>query len=151
MISYNIRWATIVDAERVYELVHELAIFEKAPNEHEVQLADFKLHGWGDEPFFKCLVLEDALGIQGICLFYEKYSTWKGPSLFLEELIITQNSRGKGYGKALLNALYAYAKNASYARIEWVVLDWNSTAIAFYEQIGANIDREWLLCKWTVK
>jgi len=128
---------------RVLELINELAIFEKEPNAVEVTISDLENDGFGVNPKFTCFVVEVNRIVEGIALVYPRYSTWKGEVLHLEDLIISEASRGKGLGTQLLNAVVMYAKEKGVKRVSWEVLDWNENAINFYESKGANVMRDW--------
>ena len=139
----QLRLATIKDMPRVLELINELAIFEKEPNAVEVTISDLENDGFGVNPKFTCFVVEVNRIVEGIALVYPRYSTWKGEVLHLEDLIISEASRGKGLGTQLLNAVVMYAKEKGVKRVSWEVLDWNENAINFYESKGANVMRDW--------
>ncbi|NNE33333.1 MAG: GNAT family N-acetyltransferase [Winogradskyella sp.] len=139
----QLRLATRKDMPRVLELINELAVFEKEPNAVEVTVKELEEDGFGPNPKFKCFVLEADAIIEGIALVFTRYSTWKGEVLHLEDLIVSQNARGKGYGTQLLNAVVAYGKEIGVKRISWEVLDWNEPAIQFYESKGAKVMRDW--------
>jgi len=143
-MSYRIRKAEVNDCERALELIHELAVFEKAPNEVEVNLQQFIKDGFSENSIYFMFVAEEDGNIVGIAICYEKYSTWKGRSIYLEDLIVTENKRGQGIGKALFERVLLEAKRRESGRMEWQVLDWNVDAIKFYESYGANIDSSWL-------
>ena len=96
---------------------------------------------------FYTLVRQVEGEIVGMALYFYKYSTWKGKVMHLEDLIVKQSERGKGYGKELLNAIIAIAKEEGLKRIDWQVLDWNTPAVQFYESIGAEIQKEWWNCR----
>lgn len=137
------RLATIQDMSRVLELINELAIFEKEESAVEVTISDLERDGFGDNPKFTCFVAEVASSVEGIALVYPRYSTWKGEVLHLEDLIVSEKCRGKGLGTKLLDAVVKYGKRIGVKRICWEVLDWNETAITFYEKKGANVMRDW--------
>lgn len=125
-------------------LIHELAVFEKAP--HEVVATEQTLleHGFQANPLFVSWVAEQQGAIVGMALCYIRYSTWKGPVLYLEDLIVTEPFRGKGIGKALFEVCVHHAREKQYRKMVWQVLDWNTPAIDFYKGYGANMDPEWL-------
>ncbi len=137
------RIATKKDMPRVLELINELAVYEKEADAVEISVTDLENDGFGNQPKFTCFVLEDNSNIEGIALVYKRYSTWKGEVLHLEDLIVSQKSRGKGFGTKLLDAVVNYGKTQGVKRISWEVLDWNTPAIDFYERKGANVMRDW--------
>lgn len=128
---------------RVRELIVELAVFEKEPNAVNVTVNDLESYGFGDQPKFTCFVAEGDLEIVGVALVYERFSTWEGPVLHLEDLIVQQTNRGMGIGTALLDRVVTYGDELGVNRISWEVLDWNELAIKFYESKGANVKRDW--------
>lgn len=128
---------------QVLDLIHELAVFEKEPDAVEVTLKDLENDGFGTNPAFTCFVAETDKKIKGIALVYNRYSTWKGRILHLEDLIVSESARGAGIGTALLDEVIKYGHSLGVKRINWEVLDWNKPAIDFYEKKGANVLREW--------
>lgn len=144
-----IRKSTKADIPAILKLIKELAAYEKAPNEVEVTEAEMENWGYSDNPLFHCYVLEIENNIIGIALYYFKYSTWKGKCLFLEDIIVTESERGKGYGHLLFKTIARIAKHEKVRRMEWQVLDWNEPAIKFYKTYNSNFDGEWLNCKLT--
>ncbi|KUG06188.1 GNAT family N-acetyltransferase [Solirubrum puertoriconensis] len=143
-INLRIRRGTEADLPRVHELIVELAVYERAPDEVTNTLADMRRDGFGLNPIFGFFVAEtDEQGILGIALFYTGYSTWKGRMLYLEDLIVTEQARGTGIGRKLFDAVVAEARRTSANRLRWQVLEWNEPAIGFYKKIGANLDPEW--------
>lgn len=139
----NIRTALEKDMSQVITLIQELADFENESHAVEVTAEDLKQHGFGQDPKFHCLVAEENNDIVGIALVYERYSTWKGPTIHLEDLIVRESHRGKGIGTLLLDWVVKYAKDIGVKRLGWEVLDWNTNAIKFYESKGAKILKEW--------
>ncbi len=148
-MSTKIRIGTTNDIPRVLELVKELAVFEKAPNEVEVTVTEMTNWGFGKDKIFDFFVLEKENIIVGIAVYYYKYSTWKGKCLFLEDIIVTENERKNGYGKLLFNEVVKVAKAQKVRRMEWQVLDWNTPAIEFYKKYQSHLDGEWINCKLT--
>jgi GNAT superfamily N-acetyltransferase len=150
-----IRKAISSDCERMMELVRELAIFEKAPNEVTVTLEHFIESGFGKNPVWYALVAYAAddrnQKIIGISLYYIRYSTWKGTRLYLEDLIVTEEFRGKGVGKKLFDATVDEARQLGVSGMLWQVLDWNQPAIDFYKKYGAAVSGEWLNCSIELK
>ncbi len=142
-MGYTIRKARIEDMEQVLNLVQELADFEKEPDAVEVTKDDLVKDGFGEQKMFQCFVAETEKGIVGIALVYPRYSTWKGPVIHLEDLIVSENMRGTGLGTALLDQVVKYGAELGVKRISWEVLDWNEPAIDFYEKKGANVLRDW--------
>ncbi|WP_147677195.1 GNAT family N-acetyltransferase [Algibacter pacificus] len=142
-MNFTIRNARIDDMPRVLQLINELAIFEKEPEAVEITIEDLKNDGFGAQPAFKCFIAEINQTIEGIALIYHRYSTWKGKTIHLEDLIVSKNMRGSGIGTALLDEVVKYGHQLGVRRINWEVLDWNEPAIAFYEKQGANVMRDW--------
>jgi len=143
-MSLIIRNATPSDMTAVFDLIVELAIFEKAPSEVINTPEKLVKHGFGQQPLFICFVAEFEGKIVGMSLNYIRYSTWKGPVLYLEDLIVTESLRGNGFGKALFQHTLTYAKDNGYKRLQWQVLDWNQPAIDFYKSFNSGFDPEWL-------
>ena len=142
-----IRIGTVKDLPQVLNLIKDLAAFENEPNEVEVTITEMQNWGFGKDKIFDFFVIEIDNIIIGLALYYFKYSTWKGKCLFLEDIIVKENIRNKGYGKKLFNAVVEVAKNTGVKRMEWQVLDWNKNAIEFYNKYQANLDSKWLNCK----
>ncbi|MBA4304049.1 MAG: GNAT family N-acetyltransferase [Sphingobacteriaceae bacterium] len=136
----------------VHALIHELATYEKAPEEHTCTLEQLTEDGFGPNPVFECLVAEmPDKSVVGMALFYTKYSTWKGKCIFLDDLMVHEPYRSLGIGKALLHELMRLARDRKAQRLEWQVLDWNEPAIGFYRALGAELDPTWINCKLTFK
>lgn len=142
-MNFSIRDARQEDMQQVLALVHELAEFENDPNAVEVTKEDLIKDGFGEHKLFHCFVAEKDKQIVGIALVYPRYSTWKGPVIHLEDLIVAEAMRGSGLGTALLNEVVKYGRNLGVRRICWEVLDWNEPAINFYEKKGAKVMRDW--------
>lgn len=142
-----IRDALPGDYIRVLELIRELAKFENEPDAVTITVNDMISGGAGENPLFKCFVGEVAGRVEGIALCYFRFSTWKGKTVHLEDLIVTEKMRGIGLGKALYSSVLAYAHSEGVKRVEWVVLDWNTNAINFYERTGATIIKDWYLAQ----
>ena len=138
-----IRNARPEDMPRVLELIKELAHFEKEADAVEVTPAELVRDGFGEQKLFHCFVAEIDNEIEGMALVYPRYSTWKGPVIHLEDLIITEKVRGNGLGTALLDSVIKYGYKLGVKRICWEVLDWNEPAINFYEKKGAKVLRDW--------
>ncbi len=143
----KIKAGGLAEIPDLLRLIADLAEFEKAPQ--EVITSEAELQSDWEQGRFEYLVLEDPeQGIIGISLYYPRYSTWKGYCYYLEDLYVMPEYRGKGYGKRLLEATADKAREAGAKRLDWQVLDWNETAVRFYESIGADIEKEWWNCKW---
>jgi GNAT superfamily N-acetyltransferase len=140
----KIRIAEKEDCSRLLELVNELALFERAPQEVTVTLQEFEDAGFGNKPVWKAFVAEIDGLIIGFALYYIRYSTWKGCRMYLEDLIVTESMRGKGIGKLLFEQLFAEAKQLGVSGMVWQVLDWNEPAINFYKKYGATVESGWL-------
>lgn len=132
------------DMPAVLELIKELAAFEKEPDAVVVTVDELINDGFGYKPLFQTFVAEQEDEIVGMALFYYRYSTWKGKTIHLEDLIVKEDKRGTGAGSALYKEVLRYAKSESVRRVEWVVLNWNQHAIDFYKRSGATILQDWL-------
>ena len=143
-MQLNLRVAVKEDCPRLLELVHELALFEKAPEEVTVTLKEFEEAGFGEKPVWKTFVAEVEGVIVGFALYYIRYSTWKGCRMYLEDLIVTESWRGKGVGKILFDRLIVEAREMGFNGMTWQVLDWNEPAIKFYKKYEAAIANGWL-------
>ncbi|MGB5941755.1 MAG: GNAT family N-acetyltransferase [Leeuwenhoekiella sp.] len=140
----TIRPAEAQDMASVLRLIKELAAFEKEPDAVEVTVDDLIAYGTGNNPEFTCFIAENPEdGVVGIALLYFRFSTWKGRTIHLEDLVVKQEKRGQGIGMQLYTETIKYAHELGVRRIEWVVLDWNKTAIDFYEASGATLLQEW--------
>jgi GNAT superfamily N-acetyltransferase len=153
MQQLTIRHAVREDCPRLMELVRELAVYEKAPEEVTVSMQHFEESGFGPHPVWWALVasVPDAVALRGekilgFALYYVRYSTWKGQAMYLEDLLVTEEARGKGIGFALFKALEEEARERGWDRIIWQVLEWNEPAINFYRKLDARLDPEWINC-----
>ena len=142
-MEYTIRTAQKEDMKQVLQLIHELAIFEKEENAVEISEQNLVEDGFGKQKLFHCFVAEKEEKVVGMALVYPRYSTWKGPVIHLEDLIVTKEMRGTGLGTALLDEVVKYGNDLGVKRISWEVIDWNEPAIGFYESKGANVMRDW--------
>lgn len=138
------RVAVKKDCVRLLELINELAVYEKAPEEVTVTLAEFEDAGFGEKPVWKAYVVEVEEEIQGFALYYVRYSTWKGCRLYLEDFIVTEKMRGQGLGKILFDKMVAEAKELGFNGMTWQVLDWNEPAINFYNKYESSMESGWL-------
>ena len=146
-MSTTVRKAIKEDCPRLLELINELALYEKAPQEVTVTLDHFAESGFGQNPVWWALVAESDGKVEGFALYYIRYSTWKGQRMYLEDILVTEKARGLGIGKLLFDALIAEAKEKKYSGIAWQVLDWNEPAINFYKKLdGVKFDAEWVNC-----
>lgn len=127
----------------VLGLIRELAVFEKEPDAVVVTVDDLVRDGFGEKPIFHTFVAELNGEIIGMALYYYRYSTWKGKTIHLEDLIVKEAHRGTGAGLALYTEIMKQGKKEGVRRIEWNVLDWNEPAIRFYEKSGAKVLNDW--------
>ena len=139
----NIRKGNPEDMGAVLSLIQELAIFENEPNAVLITVEDLIRDGFGQNPLFHVFVAEVEKEIVGIALYYYRYSTWKGKTIHLEDLVVKENMRGSGVGFALYSEIIKQGKKDKVRRIEWNVLDWNTPAIHFYKNSGAKILDDW--------
>jgi GNAT superfamily N-acetyltransferase len=139
----NIRKGNPEDMEAVLGLIKELAVFEKEPNAVLITVEDLVRDGFSTTPLFSVFVAELESEIVGIALYYYRYSTWKGKTIHLEDLVVKESMRGLGVGFALYSEVIKQGKMDHVRRIEWNVLDWNTPAIDFYKNSGAQILDDW--------
>ncbi|ACU05121.1 GNAT family N-acetyltransferase [Pedobacter heparinus] len=143
-MSINIRVAVKEDCARLLELVNELAVYEKAPEEVTVTLDEFIDAGFGKTKVWDAFIAEEDGFIAGFAIYYTRYSTWKGRRLYLEDFIVTEAYRGKGIGKLLFEAVIKEAGEKGFKGMSWQVLDWNQPAINFYNKYNAQLEAGWL-------
>jgi GNAT superfamily N-acetyltransferase len=145
MMEFQIRKAERKDCSAMLELIRELALYEKAPDEVTVDPLHFEESGFGSDPVWWAFVVENQeKSVVAFALYYIRYSTWKGQVMYLEDILVTEALRGKGIGKMLIERLQIEAKEKGFKRITWQVLDWNAPAINFYKKFGAKFDPEWV-------
>lgn len=142
-MDFIVRKAVKADMPAVLKLIKELAAFEKEPDAVTTTVDTLEKEGFGENPLFHCFVAEAEGKIEGMALVYYRFSTWKGRTIHLEDLIVREQKRGTGMGNALYKKVLKFAHEKGVKRVEWVVLDWNQHAIDFYERSGATILRDW--------
>ncbi|HEX6335109.1 MAG TPA: GNAT family N-acetyltransferase [Flavisolibacter sp.] len=150
-MNIKIRKAVREDCTRILELVKELAAYERAQKEVTVTPEHFEKSGFGSRPVWWALVAEVDGVIQGFALYYIRFSTWKGQRMYLEDLYVAEDMRGKGLGKLLFDKLILEARKKKFSGIMWQVLDWNAPAINFYRKYDTIFDPEWINCGITFK
>lgn len=150
-MEFIIRKGMQKDMPSVLKLITELAVFEKEPDAVTINVEDLINNGFKENPAFYTFVSEYKGVIVGMALFYNRFSTWVGPSIHLEDLIVTEKYRGNGIGKALYDKVLKYAIQKGFDRVEWAVLDWNTPAIEFYKSTGATMFDEWNICQISSK
>lgn len=141
-MEFTIREAERKDMPEVLELIKELAAYENAADQVEIDVAHLEKEGF-DEGNFKCFVADVDHKIEGLALVYFRFSTWKGRTVHLEDLIVRESMRGTGMGGALYKRVVQYGHDNNVKRVEWVVSEGNKNAIEFYENTGADIKKNW--------
>jgi GNAT superfamily N-acetyltransferase len=149
---HSIRPATSADIPLILDLIRALAAYEREPNAVKTTEADLSRYGFGEHPCFECLIAETTDGEKpepaGFALFFYNYSTWRGrPGIHLEDLFVLPRFRGRGIGKSLLAKVAARAAEQGCVRLQWDVLEWNQTAIDFYQNMGAKFLDEWRIMR----
>lgn len=150
-MSILIRKAVKQDMPAVLNLIKELAVYEKEPDAVQITSRTLEEEGLGEHPLFTCFVAEVNGEIVGIALTYFVFSTWRGRTLHLEDLIVTEKVRGTGVGMMLYKRVMQYGKEEGVAQVKWIVLDWNAPAIDFYEKTGAVIHKNWYIAAMNSK
>lgn len=145
---FSIRPGARRDAPAIVAMIRELALYERLLHEVKITPAEVRRHGFGPRPYFKTLICRRGRTPVGLALYFFTYSSFLGrPVLWLEDLLVLPEERGRGAGKALLRALAKIALARGCGRMEWSVLDWNAPAIRFYRRIGARLDKEWIITR----
>ncbi len=145
-MNITIRNAVKEDCPRMMELIRELALYEKAPDQVTVSFDHFVESGFGSNPVWWAYVAEVDGIVQGFALWYIRYSTWKGQRMYLEDILVTEKMRGQGLGKLLFDRLIEECKSRNFSGMVWQVLDWNEPAINFYKKYNADFDAGWVNC-----
>lgn len=145
-MEFSLRKAERKDCIRIMELVRELALFEKAPEQVTVTQEHFEESGFGDNPVWWGYVAEHEGNIVAAAIYYIRYSTWKGQRMYLEDIIVNEAYRGKGIGTMLFEKLIEEAKEKKFTGMMWQALDWNTPALDFYKKFGASFDEGWVNC-----
>jgi GNAT superfamily N-acetyltransferase len=139
-----IRTATPSDTPIIAGLIRDLAEYERLAEHVEFEEARLRNHLFGPRPFAEVLLAEEDGVVVGFALFFHNYSTFRGqPGIYLEDLFVRPEYRGRGHGKALLQALAKLAVERGCARLEWAVLNWNESALGFYRSLGAEPMTDW--------
>jgi GNAT superfamily N-acetyltransferase len=146
MTDILIREGTKEDLQSALELIRELALYEKAPQEVATTVEQMNRDGFGPDAIFKFIVATHLDKIIGIALYYFKYSTWKGRGIYLDDIIVTEQYRRKGVGTLLMDEMIRVAKIEKATKLEWQVLNWNDPAIEFYRKYQVYFDSEWINC-----
>lgn len=145
MSEITIRRSKKEDCNAMMDLIRELAVYERAPDEVTVSFDHFVESGFGSNPVWWAFVAETDNRIAGFAMYYIRYSTWKGQRMYLEDIIVNEPYRGKGIGKLLFDRLIKEAKEKKFSAMVWQVLEWNEAAIHFYKKYdGVTFDGEWL-------
>jgi GNAT superfamily N-acetyltransferase len=145
-MSVTIRKAVRKDCPRLLELIKGLALYEKAPDEVTVSLGHFEESGFGQNPVWWAYVAESDDLIIGFALYYIRYSTWKGQRMYLEDIYVVPEMRGRKIGAMLFEKLIEEAKEKQFNGMVWQALDWNEPALNFYRKYGAKFESEWVNC-----
>ncbi len=144
-MSILIKKAAKEDMPAVLSLIKELAVYEKEPDAVQISSETLIEEGLGEHPLFNCFVAVVDDTIVGIALTYFVFSTWRGRTLHLEDLIVTESQRGTGVGMALYKRVMQYGKEQGVAQVKWIVLNWNTPAIDFYIKTGAELHKDWYI------
>ncbi|HNW70052.1 MAG TPA: GNAT family N-acetyltransferase [Bacteroidales bacterium] len=148
-MKISLRKAVKADIPEILNLIRELALYERAPEEVTITEEDLERDGFGSNPIFEVLLAYDHEQLLGMAFYYYSYSTWKGKCLYLEDIIVKEQFRGNKVGKTLFEAVIKKAKEVNAKRMHWQVLDWNEPAINFYQKYSAVLDGTWINGKLT--
>lgn len=146
-MNLTIRKGQPADIPQVLDLIRELALYEKAPQEVTNTEEEMLRDGFGHSPCFRLLVAETEGQIAGMAIYFIKYSTWKGKGVYLDDIVVREHLRGNGIGKKLFDAVIADSRALNANQLHWQVLNWNEPAIGFYKKYSATFDEEWINCK----
>jgi GNAT superfamily N-acetyltransferase len=150
--ALSIRRATARDATLILQLIRGLAEYERLAHQMEATVGQIRRHGFGRRRYFEALICGRGRTAIGFALYFFTYSTFVGrPTLYLEDLFVLPEERGRGAGKALLAALARIAVRRGCGRLEWAVLDWNEKAFRFYRRLGAKPAKQWVLTRLSGK
>jgi len=150
LLNFTIQNATANDLPTILCLIRELAAYERAPNDAVATEEGLREVLFGERPAAEVLIVREGEAAVGFAVFFHNFSTWLGrPGLYLEDLFVRPEDRGKGYGRALLVRLAQIAQERGCGRMEWAVLDWNEPAIKFYRTLGAAPNEEWTIFRLT--
>lgn len=144
MENLLVRKARSEDVVEIHRLIKELAIFEKEPEAVKISVEELRDDGFGNKPSYSCIVADYNGSIVGFALYYIRYSTWNGKTVYLEDFLVDQNYRSKGIGEQLFEEMINISKKLNVRQMTWQVLDWNEGAIRFYERYNAEIEEQWL-------
>lgn len=146
-MNFIIRKAEKQDIPSILDLIRELAIYERQPDAVILSESELENAVFGEQPWVYIYVAESENKLVGMALYYYGFSTWKGRSLHLEDLIVNEKYRKRGIGKALMHQVLQIAKSENVERMSWEVLDWNEPAIEFYRSLGTTFYKDWWLCR----
>jgi len=150
-MKISLRKAVKTDVPEILDLIRELALYERAPEEVTITAEDLEKDGFGSNPIFEVILAFDNEQLLGMAFYYYSYSTWKGKCLYLEDIIVKEQFRGNKVGKTLFEAVIKKAKEVNAKRMHWQVLDWNEPAINFYKKYDTTLDNSWINGKLTEK
>ncbi len=147
-MALQIAAATVEDVPAILRLITALAVYEALQDQVVATEADLRRWLFGDRPAAEVIIAREEDRTVGFALFFHNFSTFLGrPGIYLEDLFVVQDARGRGVGRALLSRLAAIAVERGCGRLEWSVLDWNAPAVRFYERMGARVMNEWRICR----